>query len=63
MYVFVWVGVFGGTGERALADMMFGTLEAKSDALASAQALERPKWMEVTPPEQWYVRRVDMYIY
>lgn len=37
---------------------MFGTLEAKSDALASAQALERPKWMEVTPPEQWYVRRV-----
>jgi hypothetical protein len=43
--------------------MMFGTLEAKSDALASAQALERPKWMEVTPPEQWYVRRVDMYIY
>lgn len=55
--------MFGGTGERALADMMFGTLEAKSDALASAQALERPKWMEVTPPEQWYVRRVDMYIY
>lgn len=40
-------------GERALQDMMYGTLEAKSDALASAQALERPKWMEQTPVEQW----------
>ena len=42
-------------GERALQDMMYGTLEAKNDGLASAQALERPEWMEQIPVEQWYV--------
>jgi hypothetical protein len=42
-------------GERALQDMMYGTLEAKADALASAQALDRPDWMDQVPAEQWCV--------
>jgi hypothetical protein len=33
--------------------MMYGTLEAKNDPLASAQALEKPEWMENIPQEAW----------
>jgi len=36
--------------------MMYGTLEAKDEALlllSSSKAMDRPQWMEITPVEEW----------
>mmetsp|Transcript_407 Transcript_407/g.764 ORF Transcript_407/g.764 Transcript_407/m.764 type:complete len:1920 (-) Transcript_407:94-5853(-) len=37
--------------QRALNDMMNGTLEVKRDVFAEASALQRPAWMDEIPPE------------
>ena len=40
-------------GERALHDMMYGALEAKTDSLTSAQALEAPEFMTQLSFDKW----------